>query len=211
MKKQFLSIMIIVAISINCFACTSQVVSANSTNNSTTVATDNAEKADPKLTEAIKKLIQKDVIKSLMGDKTIHEIFKEAIDNGQVKEIEEYLKKTFKDINISSENFTTDESTYEWLSNAITIILKDILTNKVIKEEDIEQLNQGIGFLGIDKINIDFSKDNYTKEDAEKVALEFATILDKVLNPFILKLAGIDLSDPKFIEDLLKQIPSTTN
>ena len=202
MNKHIISIIVILALSINSFACTSQTVSASNNNTTKTTAT----QSNSKLIEGIKNLIKKDVIKSLMGDKSIHEIFQDAINEGQLKDLENYLKKNFNDISLSIENFTTDEATYQWISDTITAILENALSNKLIRQENIDQLNQAIGMLGINKINIDFSKDNYTKDDAEKVALDFVSLLDKVLNPFIMKLAGIDLTDPKFFENLLKQI-----
>ena len=202
MNKHIISIIVILALSINSFACTSQTVSASNNNTTKTTAT----QSNPKLIEGIKNLIKKDVIKSLMDNKSIHEIFQDAINEGQLKDLENYLKKNFSDISLSIENFTTDEATYQWISDTITAILENALSNKLIRQEDIDQLNQAIGMLGINKINIDFSKDNYTKDDAEKVALDFVSLLDKVLNPFIMKLAGIDLTDPKFFENLLKQI-----
>lgn len=202
MNKHIISIIVILALSINSFACTSQTVSASNNNATKTTAT----QSNSKLIEGIKNLIKKDVIKSLMGNKSIHEIFQDAINEGQLKDLENYLKKNFNDISLSIENFTTDEATYQWISDTITAILENALSNKLIRQENIDQLNQAIGMLGINKINIDFSKDNYTKDDAEKVALDFVSLLDKVLNPFIMKLAGIDLTDPKFFENLLKQI-----
>ena len=202
MNKHIISIIVILALSINSFACTSQTVSASNNNTTKTTAT----QSNSKLIEGIKNLIKKDVIKSLMGNKSIHEIFQDAINEGQLKDLENYLKKNFNDISLSIENFTTDEATYQWISDTITAILENALSNKLIRQEDIDQLNQAIGMLGINKINIDFSKDNYTKDDVEKVALDFVSLLDKVLNPFIMKLAGIDLTDPKFFENLLKQI-----
>lgn len=202
MNKHIISIIVILALSINSFACTSQTVSASNNNTTKTTAT----QSNSKLIEGIKNLIKKDVIKSLMGNKSIHEIFQDAINEGQLKDLENYLKKNFNDISLSIENFTTDEATYQWISDTITAILENALSNKLIRQENIDQLNQAIGMLGINKINIDFSKDNYTKDDAEKVALDFVSLLDKVLNPFIMKLAGIDLTDPKFFENLLKQI-----
>ena len=202
MNKHIISIIVILALSINSFACTSQTVSASNNNTTKTTAT----QSNSKLIEGIKNLIKKDVIKSLMGNKSIHEIFQDAINEGQLKDLENYLKKNFNDISLSIENFTTDEATYQWISDTTTTILENALSNKLIRQEDIDQLNQAIGMLGINKINIDFSKDNYTKDDAEKVALDFVSLLDKVLNPFIMKLAGIDLTDPKFFENLLKQI-----
>lgn len=205
MNRQIISTIIILALSINIFACTSQPVSAS---NKSTTKTITATQNNTKLTKGIKNLLEKDVIKSLMGNKTIHEVFQNAINEEQLKELEEYLKKTFNDINLSVENFATDEATYEWIANTVTAVLKMALTNGLIKQKDIDQLNQSVGLLGINKINIDFSKDNYTKEDTEKIALDFVAMLDKVLNPFIMKLAGIDLTDPKFFRDLLKQITS---
>ena len=202
MNKHIISIIVILALSINSFACTSQTVSASNNNTTKTTAT----QSNSKLIEGIKNLIKKDVIKSLMGNKSIHEIFQDAINEGQLKDLENYLKKNFNDISLSIENFTTDEATYQWISDTITAILENALSNKLIRQENIDQLNQAIGMLGINKINIDFSKDNYTKDDVEKVALDFVSLLDKVLNPFIMKLAGIDLTDPKFFENLLKQI-----
>ena len=202
MNKHIISIIVILALSINSFACTSQTVSASNNNTTKTTAT----QSNSKLIEGIKNLIKKDVIKSLMGDKSIHEIFQDAINEGQLKDLENYLKKNFNDISLSIENFTTDEATYQWISDTTTTILENALSNKLIRQEDIDQLNQAIGMLGINKINIDFSKDNYTNDDVEKVALDFVSLLDKVLNPFIMKLAGIDLTDPKFFENLLKQI-----
>ena len=202
MNKHIISIIVILALSINSFACTSQTVSASNNNTTKTTAT----QSNSKLIEGIKNLIKKDVIKSLMGNKSIHEIFQDAINEGQLKDLENYLKKNFNDISLSIENFTTDEATYQWISDTITAILENALSNKLIRQENIDQLNQAIGMLGINKINIDFSKDNYTKDDAEKVALDFVSLLDKVLNPFIMKLAGIDLTDPKIFENLLKQI-----
>ena len=203
MYKHILSIIMVLTLSINAIACSSQTVSASDNNKTSTTTTT---KTNTKLTENIKNLLEKDVIKSLMGDKTIHEVFQDAINEGQLKELEEYLKKTLNNANLSIDNFTTDEATYEWISNTVTALLKNALTNGLIKKEDIDELNKGIGFLGINKISIDFSKDNYTTEDVEKVALDIVDILDKVMNPFIMKLAGIDLTDPKFFENLLKQI-----
>ena len=84
MNKHIISIIVILALSINSFACTSQTVSASNNNTTKTTAT----QSNSKLIEGIKNLIKKDVIKSLMGDKSIHEIFQDAINEGQLKDLE---------------------------------------------------------------------------------------------------------------------------
>ena len=132
MYKHILSIIMVLTLSINAIACSSQTVSASDNNKTSTTTTT---KTNTKLTENIKNLLEKDVIKSLMGDKTIHEVFQDAINEGQLKELEEYLKKTLNNANLSIDNFTTDEATYEWISNTVTALLKNALTNGLIKKE----------------------------------------------------------------------------
>ena len=203
MNKQITSIIIILALSINIFACTSQIVSASNKNTNETMQDIQIEST---LAEGIKKVLEKDVIKSLLGNKTIHETIEDALNNGVLKNLENDIKKNLSDISTSIDNFKTDNSTYNWLSKLITAMLKKALNNRSIKQSDIDQINSTISFFGVKKISVDLTKDNYTDEDAEKIALDLLPILEKILNPTLLKFVGINLQDPNFWNNIFNNI-----
>ena len=85
-------------------------------------------------------------------------------------------------------------------------MLKKALNNGSIKQSDIDQINSTISFFGVKKISVDLTKDNYTDKDAEKIALDLLPVLEKVLNPTLLKFVGIDLQDPNFWNNIFDNI-----
>ena len=202
MKKSFLSIIISLVLIINMFTCHTVIAFANNKESNKTTTIQN----NSNLEKGINELLEKDFIKSLMDNQSIHEIFADSLNNGILKNLGKDINKSLADISIDIDNFKTNESTYKWLSNAIISVLKNAINKGIIKQSDIDSLNSAIGILGIKKISIDLTKKNYTNEEIEKTALELLPVLDRLLNPFLLKLIGIDLKSQKFWDDFTKII-----
>lgn len=209
MKSKLYLVLTIISLSINICACNVNANVLTKSENSETIENGNNVLAQSELTTSLKKLLEKKAIKSLLSDKTISEVFKEGINNGSLKSLSEMLNNILPEIKMSVENFKTDEDTYNWLSNVITKVLKATLNKGDITEADIDSINQAIGILGVNKISLPKKTGDFDDKDAEKFALQFVPILEKVLDPTILKLLGIDLEDPKLFENLMKQISNS--
>lgn len=206
MKKSFISIIVSFVMIINIFTYTTNVIAANTKSNNESYSSTQAVSA---LEQGIKELLSKDIFKSAMGNKSIHEIFSESINQGALKELSDALKNNTTGISITKENFKTDESTYKWISNVVVVALKNAINKGILKQSDIDQINSSLGMLsifGIKKISIDLNKKDYTDAEIEKITVELLPTLDKLLNPTILKFAGIDLTDKKFWDEFVKQI-----
>lgn len=192
--KKILAIVLIATLSMSSFAC------ANNANASTTSANASTAQTNSELIGKLKKIFQKDVIKTALDGKTISQIVSESVANMTEAEKGDAIKK-FPEISFDTSNFSNDEKTYEWLTKSLKIAIKNMINSGELTQEYIDNYKGYLKLLGITIPDVEIKKD-MPDDDIEKVTSAFLDVADKFTEPEVLKLMGIDLNDPETIEEI---------
>lgn len=193
--KKIIAIVLIAALSIGSFACANSANASTASNNSSTV--NNSE-----LITKLKKILQKDVVKTALDGKTISQVVSESVANMTEAEKNDAIKK-FTEISFDASNFSSDEKTYEWLTKSMKIAIKNMIDSGELTQEYVDNYKGYLKLLGIAIPDVEIKKD-MPDGDIEKVTSAFLDVADKFTEPEVLKLMGIDLNDPKTIEEIKK-------
>ena len=192
--KRLVSIILIICLSLSSLAC-SNVVNANSTQLSTqSYNSDELIKKD-ELTKKIENLF-----KPVLNGKSISQLLSEELSK-MSDEDKKYLENQYPQISLDNSNFENDEKTYVWLSKIVRILLKYSIDNGYLTQKQIDEYKGYLSFLGIKISDVEIKKE-MSDADIEKLSIAFVDILDKISNPTILKILGIDLSDPNILSNL---------
>ena len=207
--KKTLTILLIATLSIGTFACSSttstETTTATKTSTETTAKTDTETKESStntasELTTKIETIFQKDTIKTILKGKSISEVLKETFTNISKEELDLAIKN-YPQLSFDVSNFANDESTYNWLANALKIVLKDAIDKKQITQEQINDVKGYLTLMGIKLPNITIEP-GLSDKDINDLCLTAVQIADKFTDPTILKLIGIDLEKPDALENL---------
>lgn len=223
--KKLLKIIFTIFLSTMCFACVNNV-NANQTSNKENSAEtsaniventeNNSENQNTALVEEnilttkIKNLCNKDIIKKSYDGKNISSQMKDTI-TGLSDNEKENFKKVFPSISLDESNFENDEKTYVWLSDTLKTILKTSIDNGNLTQEKIDEIvanNQiYLTLMGISIPDVKIEP-GISDENVEKLAITLVDIADRVMNPAILKLIGIDIYSINISTSLIDLIKS---
>ena len=197
--KRLVSIILIICLSLSSLAC-SNVVNANSTQQSTQSSNSDELIKKDELTKKIENLFKKDVFKPVLNGNSISQLLSEELSK-MSDEDKKYLENQYPQISLDNSNFENDEKTYVWLSKIVRILLKYSIDNGYLTQKQIDEYKGYLSFLGIKISDVEIKKE-MSDADIEKLSIAFVDILDKISNPTILKILGIDLSDPNILSNL---------
>lgn len=181
---------------------TSNINQTSTNSNEATTKTNETEKAntnEDELISKIKKVCQKEVVQVALKGKTISQAVGEEIKNMSEeakKEVENY-----PELSLDASNFENDEKTYLWLSKALKIIIKDAIENERLTQEQVDEYKLYLTLMGI-KLPEAQIKKGMSDADIEKLCLALADVADKITEPAILKLMGVDINDPDTLSNL---------
>lgn len=223
--KKFLKIILTIILSTMCFACVNNV-NANQASNETNATetsdkiventgkndeNQNADLAEENvLNTKIKNLCNKEIVKKSYDGKNISSQMKDTI-NGLSDAEKENFKKAFPTISLDESNFENDEKTYVWISDTLKTILKDSINNGKITQQQIDDIlaeNQVyLTLMGISIPNIKIEP-GISDENVEKLAITLVDIADRVMDPMVLKLIGINAENVNIPETLINLMNS---
>lgn len=193
MKNYLLKISLLLLLTFS-FACT------NNVNANTTSSTINISNKD-ELTEKIERIFQKDVIKEALDGKQISEVLKDAFAK-LPNDSKKYIQQNYPEIPLDLSNFSNDEKTYHWLSIVVKAVIKNAINKGELSQEFIDEYKNYLSVLGISVPNIEIKK-GMSDDEIEKLSLTFVDIIEKLANPTILKLLGIDLKNGISLETII--------
>jgi hypothetical protein len=176
------------------FACT------NNVNANTASSTINISNND-ELSEKIEKIFQKDVIKENLDGKKISEVLKDAFTK-LPEDSKKYIQKNYPEIPLDESYFSSDEKTYRWLSIVVKSAIKNSINKGELTQDFIDEYKNYLSVLGVSVPNIEIKK-WMSDDDIEKLSLTLVDIIDKLANPTILKLLGIDLKNIDSLETII--------
>ncbi len=197
--KRLVSKILIICLSLSSLAC-SNVVNASSTQLSTQLSNSDELIKKDELTKKIENLFKKDVFKPVLNGKSISQLLSEELSK-MSEEDKKYIENQYPQISLDKSNFENDEKTYVWLSKIVRILLKDSIDNGYLTQKQIDEYKGYLSFLGIKISDVEIKKE-MSDADIEKLSIAFVDILDKISNPTILKILGIDLSDSNTLSNL---------
>ena len=207
--KKTLAILLVVTLSIGTIACSNsastETIKTAKTSTETTVKTGSETKESSanianELSKKIEALCQKDIFNTILEGKSVNEALKESFSNISKEELDLAIKN-YPQLSFDVSNFANDESTYNWLANALKIVLKDAIDKKQITQEQINDVKGYLTLMGIKLPNITIEP-GLSDKDINDLCLTAVQIADKFTDPTILKLIGIDLEKPDALENL---------
>lgn len=207
--KKTLAILLVVTLSIGTIACSNsastETIKTAKTSTETTVKTDSETKESSanianELSKKIEALCQKDIFNTILEGKSVSEALRESFSNISKEELDLAIKN-YPQLSFDISNFANDESTYNWLANALKIVLKDAIDKKQITQEQINDVKGYLTLMGIKLPNITIEP-GLSDKDINDLCLTAVQIADKFSDPTILKLIGIDLEKPDALENL---------
>lgn len=207
--KKTLAILLVVTLSIGTIACSNyastETIKTAKTSTETTVKTGSETKESSanianELSKKIETLCQKDIFNTILEGKSVSEALRESFSNISKEELDLAIKN-YPQLSFDVSNFANDESTYDWLANALKIVLKDAIDKKQITQEQINDVKGYLTLMGIKLPNITIEP-GLSDKDINDLCLTAVQIADKFSDPTILKLIGIDLEKPDALENL---------
>ncbi len=207
--KKTLAILLVVTLSIGTIACSNsastETIKTAKTSTETTVKTGSETKESSanianELSKKIEALCQKDIFNTILEGKSVSEALRESFSNISKEELDLAIKN-YPQLSFDVSNFANDESTYNWLANALKIVLKDAIDKKQITQEQINDVKGYLTLMGIKLPNITIEP-GLSDKDINDLCLTAVQIADKFSDPTILKLIGIDLEKPDALENL---------
>ncbi len=207
--KKTLAILLVVTLSIGTIACSNsastETIKTAKTSTETTVKTGSETKESSanianELSKKIEALCQKDIFNTILEGKSVSEALRESFSNISKEELDLAIKN-YPQLSFDVSNFANDESTYNWLANALKTVLKDAIDKKQITQEQINDVKGYLTLMGIKLPNITIEP-GLSDKDINDLCLTAVQIADKFSDPTILKLIGIDLEKPDALENL---------
>lgn len=222
MKKNITSILIVTLI-ISLFSCantpnlnhtnndtntktniTNQTQENNKVSINTTNQTQNKDNKKSELVTKIENFFNKEVVKKVLDGKSVSQIVDETVKKMPDEEIKN-IEQQYPELSFSKSNFENDEKTYNWLSIALKVLIKDSIERGYLTQKQIDEYKTYLTLIGINLSNIEIKK-GMTDIEIENLCIALLDILDRIANPTILKLIGIDVNDPNLLENLLNGI-----
>ena len=207
--KKTLAILLVVTLSIGTIACSNsastETIKTAKTSTETTVKTGSETKESSanianELSKKIEALCQKDIFNTILEGKSVSEALRESFSNISKGELDLAIKN-YPQLSFDVSNFANDESTYNWLANALKTVLKDAIDKKQITQEQINDVKGYLTLMGIKLPNITIEP-GLSDKDINDLCLTAVQIADKFSDPTMLKLIGIDLEKPDALENL---------
>ena len=188
--KKFLSILLIALLTFGTVACDAMgTISANSM-------------AQSALSQKLKKICEKDIVKKLLDGKKISDLVKDSIDKMSSTDRENALEQ-MPGISFDPKYFATEDSTYAWITEAAKSSIKYAIDNGQLTQEQIDQAKGMLALMGISLPDIKVEK-GITEADISKLCDSFLDVADRITNPETLKLLGIDINDPSTFDNIAK-------
>ena len=207
--KKTLAILLVATLSIGTIACSNSASTKTTktakTSAETTVKTGSETKESSanianELSKKIEALCQKDIFNTILEGKSVSEALRESFTNISKEELDLAIKN-YPQLSFDVSNFANDESTYNWLANALKTVLKDAIDKKQITQEQINDVKGYLTLMGIKLPNITIEP-GLSDKGINDLCLTAVQIADKFTDPTILKLIGIDLEKPDALENL---------
>ena len=217
--KNFIALLLVVTMALTSFSCSNTTNTSQTSNNKTqetsnisettinanestskTNETTESSTNDTELVSKIKKLCNKEVVKTALNGKTISQLISEEI-NKLTEEEKKDATKNYPEMSFDQSNFANDEKTYIWLSKALKVIIKDSIEKGNLTQDMVNEYKGYLTLMGVSLPNVEIKK-GMADEDIEKLSLAFIDVADRVTEPAVLKLMGVDLNDPETLENL---------
>lgn len=217
--KNFIALLLVVTMALTSFSCSNTTNTSQTSNNKTqetsnisettinanestskTNETTESSTNDAELVSKIKKLCNKEVVKTALNGKTIIQLVSEEI-NKLTEEEKKDATKNYPEMSFDQSNFANDEKTYIWLSKGLKVMIKDSIERGELTQSMVNEYKGYLTLMGVSLPNVEIKK-GMTDADIEKLSLAFVDVADRVTEPAVLKLMGVDLNDPETLENL---------
>ena len=158
---------------------------------------ENLKKREDELTSKIKNLCEKEIIKSALQGKKLNKFVKDRID-GLTNEERKNIERNVPGLSLDESNFESDTETYKWLAFALKGALKYYTNNGTITQYQFDQFIKNnkiyMTLLGLEVPDIEIKK-GMSDSEIENLAILIVDAVNKVTDPIIFKILGIDLNN----------------
>ena len=197
--KKLLSIILIALLSFSIVACNG--------NNTSSTATSVSQSA---LSQKLKAVLEKPMVKELLQGKKISELLKESITNITEDQKNQILKE-LPGISLDPSNFSSDDAAYAWIADTTKQTIKAAIEKGELTQDIMNQAKMYLGaaqfqYPELSKIkipNIELKK-GISDEDLTKFCESMTDVLDVLTDPELLKKLGVDLSNLGALDNLQK-------
>ena len=197
--KKILSIVLIALLSFGTVACSS----------SNPLSTSASVSPSP-LSQKLKAVLEKPMVKELLQGKKISELLKESITNITEDQKNQILKE-LPGISLDPSNFSSDDAAYAWIADTTKQTIKAAIEKGELTQDIMNQAKMYLGaaqfqYPELSKIkipNIELKK-GISDEDLTKFCESMTDVLDVLTDPELLKKLGVDLSNLGALDNLQK-------
>ena len=160
----------------------------------------NAKDNQTELNKKIRELFDKQVVKDALDGKTIREVLEKEVGSLTATE-KKNIKNIAADISFDKSNFENDEKTFLWIEDTLKIVVKALVDRGEVTEESVAEYKNMLQLIGVNISDIKIEK-GMSDADIEKLCIALVDTANKVANPTMLKLLGIDLKNINLHEQI---------